>query len=273
MVEVCVRGFFKVPLVRVTRGVWRKGVLEISRKHFKKTCKGIHILVNRSLFADNFMKMCSFVVIFQALHVHFKQFWSFYCTRIINYFCRCKFGLYFHRTPWPCMVCNNRTRLTWQWILVYGRRTQTMLLMAKPAQKSNSRAFYGTKKRFFKRSLFPLEAQNAPTIFDRSAEKITSLRNDNTTKWWVWTIRLIHKLAPVTTGWLIWKNYNRGVSNKNGKTKLHGKFLKDAYTMRPFLFEAMQSRWLSLVCAEISWSVLGGLKLSPSCGKILGTLA
>ena len=124
MVEVCVRGFFKVPLVRVTRGVWRKGVLEISRKHFKKTCKGIHILVNRSLFADNFMKMCSFVVIFQALHVHFKQFWSFYCTRIINYFCRCKFGLYFHRTPWPCMVCNNRTRLNDNgfWCMVDARK-------------------------------------------------------------------------------------------------------------------------------------------------------
>ena len=149
------------------------------------------------------MKMCSFVVIFQGLYVHFKQFWS-------KIWFSCKFGLYFHRTPWPCMVCNNRTPLTWQWILVYGRRTQTMLLMAKPAQKSNSRAFYGTKKRFFKRSLFPLEAQNAPTIFDRSAEKITSLRNDKTTKWWVWTTRLIHKHWLVTTGWLIWKIITKG---------------------------------------------------------------
>ena len=57
---------------------------------------------------------------------------------------------------------------------------------------------------------------------------------------------LNHQANPQTLAgyhWLVnMKNYNKGVSNKNVKTKLHSKFLKEAYTMQSFLFEAMQSR-------------------------------
>ena len=97
-------------LLQPFRSILKKGVLEISTKSFKNTCKENHILVKLQTNCQQpCRKQAPSLLFFKTLNNHFKHFSNVQLLvkfqeqllfkDIMNYFCNCKLDSYFHCIP------------------------------------------------------------------------------------------------------------------------------------------------------------------------------
>ena len=97
-------------LLQPFRSILKKGVLEISTKSFKNTCKENHILVKLQTNCQQpCRKQAPSLLFFKTLNNHFQHFSNLQLLvkfqeqllfkDMMNYFCNCKLDSYFHCTP------------------------------------------------------------------------------------------------------------------------------------------------------------------------------